>query len=394
MAHIIFILVLMLSTCVYALEPLTKAVFQEKDLSRKRIDVSLTPLQKFIKPTDIQFVPGQPWKMVVLEQAGKIWWVSLKDSSRGLILSVSVVVDVEMGLLGMAFHPKFPKVPKIYINYNPRRSHARQTRISEWTLDPIHLKTMSAKSERVLLTINQPSPNHKGGQLVFGSDGYLYIGLGDGGPPRGDPHNNGQRLNTLLGKILRIDVNEKAHGKQYSIPSTNPFINRRYELPEIWALGFRNPWRISFDPKDRLIVADVGEVQREELDIVEAGKNYGWSIKEGHVCFKPTRDCASQTFASPWLEYDRVDGGCVIGGYVYTGNKITALKGKYIFGDFISGRLWAVSLLVNDNNLHRSPELYALGKWPWQFSSFGRDADGEIYVADYTSGMIFRVDPF
>jgi Glucose/sorbosone dehydrogenases len=235
--------------------------------------------------------------------------------------------------------------------------------------------------------VNQPFDNHNGGQLAFGPDGFLYIGLGDGGSA-GDPNGNGQSLTTFLGKILRIDVDSSpAFGKEYAIPFDNPFIGG--SVPEIWAFGLRNPWRFSFDPlTSRLFAGDVGQDSFEEVDLITRGGNFGWNIMEGNHCFSPSTGCNMTGLILPITEYphDATGGTAVIGGFFYRGTNIPALVGTYIFGDLSSGHVWS---LRED----------ALGNWQRTLmlthnltvSAFGRDTAGELYLVDYGNGAILRV---
>jgi len=237
-------------------------------------------------------------------------------------------------------------------------------------------------SERILLTVNQPFPNHKAGQLSFGADGFLYFGLGDGGGG-GDPLGNGQNTQTLLGKMLRIDVDHTSGSLPYAIPSDNPFVSGGGS-PEIWAFGFRNPWRFSFDrPTGRLFCADVGQEKFEEIDLVTRGGNYGWNIMEGGHCFN-SASCNMNGLTLPITEYDHTEGIAIIGGYVYHGSAIPALQGKYVFGDFGSGTVWTLTesppgAWTRDKLLSTSHSI----------SSFGQDAAGELYLVDL-GGAIFK----
>ena len=214
--------------------------------------------------------------------------------------------------------------------------------------------TADKDSELVILEIPQPAGNHNGGQLAFGPDGYLYVGLGDGGRG-GDPFGNGQDLGTLLGSILRIDVSEASPTRPYQVPGDNPFVGITGALGEIWAYGLRNPWRFSFDSQygdsgygdsesARLWVGDVGQNNREEVDLVQKGLNYGWNVMEGTACFSPQTGCDQTGLELPVAEYGR-EGGCsIIGGYVYRGRLIPSLYGAYVFGDFCSGSVWGIRL--------------------------------------------------
>jgi hypothetical protein len=238
----------------------------------------------------------------------------------------------------------------------------------------------------VILRVAQPFANHNGGNLVFGPDGYLYIGLGDGGSA-GDPQNNAQRTDALLGKLLRINVDS---GSTYSIPPDNPFVNNGAYRPEIWATGLRNPWRYSFDRETRdLWIADVGQNRAEEVDFQPAsskgGENYGWRRLEGLECYPPGSSCDRNGVTLPILEYGRTLGQSVTGGFVYRGSRYTALRGFYLYGDFGTGNLWAVQRqgAAWDNRL-----ILATGR---SISTFGEDESGELYLADYSGGAIYLI---
>jgi len=302
------------------------------------------------------------------------------------------VSDVEEGLLGLAFHPDFAANGRLFIGYVARVGSKDVSRIAEWhlsnTSDLAHAK---AKQVAVLLELEQPYQNHNGGQLAFGPDGYLYAGFGDGGF-RDDPHGNGQNPATWLGSMLRIDVNTRAAGKAYGIPHDNPFVAKPGYRPETWAIGLRNPWRYSFDTLGRLVIADVGQDTWEELDIAQAGDNLGWNIKEAFSCRVEDRaQCERADLVAPVFAYGREDGASITGGFVYTGERIAALRGLYVFGDFVSGRLFAIALPRDRTQRVQAP--IALGKWPIMPSTFGRDHRGELYVASLPGGEIYRLDP-
>jgi glucose/arabinose dehydrogenase len=282
----------------------------------------------------------------------------------------------------LAFHPNFSTNRKFYVNYTRRVAGQLQTIVAEYQASTANPNQADTSSARILLTINQPFDNHNGGQLAFGPDGFLYIGVGDGGSG-GDPNNNGQNKTVLLGKLLRIDVNSTSAGKQYAIPPGNPFASGVGGAPEIFAYGFRNPWRFSFD-SSRLFVADVGQDAFEEIDLVESGKNYGWRVMEGTHCFNPASNCDQTGLTLPIFDYPHSDGESVTGGFVYRGSAIPALVGTYVFADFISGNIW----LLNESGSTWTRTLaIASGRG---VSSFGRDDSGEIYVVDY-SGSILRL---
>jgi glucose/arabinose dehydrogenase len=348
----------------------------------------------FRQPTDIQFVPGGSGLAVVLEKAGTARLVDLTNAGRQApesaapletVLDLAVRAESELGLLGLTFHPKYVENGLVYVNSNPADGEIR-TRISEWRFTREKGK---ARDERVLLDVPQAYQNHKGGQLQFGPDGFLYVGLGDGGW-RYDPDGNGQNLEVLLGKMLRIDVDRRDAG-QYGIPKDNPFVGKTNARSEIWAYGLRNPWRYSFDGFGRLIVADVGQDRFEEIDIVHAGDNLGWNVREATHCFQPSNDCATAGLVEPVFEYGREAGTSVIGGYVYTGSAVSELRDHYVFGDFLSGAVWAMKLPGPYLARTGLAEARLLGNWPFLISSFGRDEAGELYLVDYSSGKVFRL---
>jgi glucose/arabinose dehydrogenase len=326
-------------------------------------------------------------RLVVVEQRGTIRIIQNGALLAGNFLDISSKVTTagEQGLLGLAFHPQFAANRRFYIYYSQLLNSQRQSVIAEYLTSTANPNQADTTSERILLVINQPNfDNHKGGQLAFGPDGFLYIGLGDGGSG-GDPFGNGQSLNTLLGKILRIDVNPSG-GKQYGIPSDNPFANG--SAPEIWAYGLRNPWRFSFDSAGRLFCGDVGQGQFEEVDIIQRGGNYGWNVMEGAHCFNPSSGCNQNGLILPIAEYDHSEGTAIIGGFVYRGTAISQLQGSYVFGDFTGGKIWMLR--------ETSP-----GSWTRTvllsttrtISSFGQDQAGELYVVDYGTGAVLKLTP-
>ncbi len=287
----------------------------------------------------------------------------------------------EQGLLGLAFAPDYSSSGRFFVHYIDQDGNTVIARYRA-SSDPDLADPASAA---VILRIDQPYANHNGGDLAFGPDGYLYIGMGDGGS-EGDPLGTGQRLDTLLGKILRIDV----RGDTYAIPVDNPFLNQQGARPEIWAYGLRNPWRFSFDrATGDLYIGDVGQDSYEEIDFQAAGSaggpNYGWSIMEG---FHPYKGGSIAGLTPPVAEYDHTSGNCsVTGGYVYRGSAISALAGIYVFGDYCTGQTWV---------LHRFPEGWGMAQWFGMniaISSFGEDEAGELYVLDYRGGGAFRLEP-
>lgn len=323
-------------------------------------------------------------RLFIVQQGGTIRILQNGVLTASPFLDITSLIESggEKGLLGLAFHPSYSTNRKFYVNYTRRVAGQLQSVIAEYQASAGNPNQADASTARLLLTYDQPFDNHNGGQLAFGPDGFLYIGVGDGGSG-GDPNNNGQTKTVLLGKILRIDVNSTSAGKQYAIPLGNPFASGVSGVPEIFAWGFRNPWRFSFD-SSRLFVADVGQDAFEEIDVVEVGKNYGWRTMEGTHCFNPATNCDQTGLTLPIFDYPHSDGESVTGGFVYRGSAIPALVGAYVFGDFISGNIWF--LTQNGSTWTRTLAL-ASGRG---VSSFGRDDSGEIYVVDY-SGNILRL---
>ena len=279
----------------------------------------------------------------------------------------------EQGLFTIAFSPNFKTDKRFFINYTDTHG---DTVVSRWEVSAENPDRADGGSEKMILQVPQPFANHNGGCLQFGPDGMLYIGLGDGGSG-GDPKGNGQNLNALLGKMLRIDVSGSAG---YTVPSDNPFVGREDIRGEVWAAGLRNPWRYSFDMESgRLFAGDVGQNKFEEIDIIERGKNYGWNIMEAGHCYQ--EQCSTVGLELPIAEYGRDEGISVTGGYVYRGDAVPELAGKYIFGDFGSGNIWTLT--------ERS------GKWDRQLlikkaiaiSSFGEDDQKNLYVVDFAGGI-------
>jgi glucose/arabinose dehydrogenase len=328
--------------------------------------------------TNRLFVIEQPGVIRVFENTP-----TATTSTVFLDLTTHVLYGGEQGLLGLAFHPNFIVNGYFYVDYvvdNPLR-----TVIARYTVSQTNPNQAQSNSELILMEITQPFANHKGGQLAFGPDGYLYIAMGDGGSG-GDPFGNGQNRSALLGKILRIDVNSQSSGRNYGIPAENPFAgNTLGYREEIFAYGFRNPWRFSFDPPTgRLWVGDVGQSQREEIDIVGNGGNYGWNIMEGSLPYSG----GSQTgLESPIWEYGHDQGIAIIGGYVYRGPTATSLTGSYVYGDYGSGRIWALTLSGTG-----SPTNTLLADTTLAISSFGLDGNEELYICAF-DGRIYKFNP-
>ena len=281
----------------------------------------------------------------------------------------------EEGLLGLAFSPHDRSHLFLYYSAaNPRRSV-----ISRFNFN----LEVAPESELVILEVEQPYPNHNGGQIAFGPDGYLYIGLGDGGSA-GDPLGSGQDTSTLLGSILRIDVSESTEEQPYAIPPDNPFADSQGARPEIWAYGLRNPWRFSFDRETgELWTGDVGQNEWEEIDIIQRGGNYGWNVLEGNHCFRPRDNCDRQGRIPPVHEYSLDGAPCsVIGGYVYRGDAIPWLQGAYIYGDFCSGKVFGLRYQNDLVTAHK--ELADTGL---RIMSFAEDTAGNLYLLSQREGV-------
>jgi len=324
-------------------------------------------------------------RLYVVEQAGRIRVVERGklDPQPYLDIRQRVASGGEKGLLSVVFHPHHADNGHLYVDYTVHDGGlhtivSRFTRGADGRADPA--------SELILLRIAQPYDNHNGGQLAFGPDGYLYIGMGDGGSAN-DPHGHGQNLATLLGALLRIDVDQVRDGAPYGIPADNPFLDVAGAQPEIWAYGLRNPWRFSFDTRTgTLYLADVGQDRIEEIDVVAAGANLGWNIMEGNRCnAKSARLCERKDLTSPIVTYGRDQGVAVTGGHVYRGSAVPGLCGTYLYADYGSGRVWGLRyrdgrVLARRNLLDSALNV----------SSFGQDGDGEVYLLDL-GGRILRV---
>jgi glucose/arabinose dehydrogenase len=320
-------------------------------------------------------------RLFVIEQPGRVRLIVNGQMRKAPYLDLTdrVLDGGEQGLLCIVFHPQFATNGYCYVNYTRQRPR-RQTVISEFHVDPAS-EHVDTSTERIITTIDQPYPNHNGGQILFGpDDGMLYIGMGDGGSAN-DPQNRAQNMSELLGKILRIDVTPR---EGYAVPKDNPFVGQSGARPEIWAMGLRNPWRISFDRETKLMwTGDVGQNIWEEVDIIEKGGNYGWRIMEGLHDFKPIDSPPEMT--PPIKEYKHDLGLSVTGGYVYRGRKIPSLVGWYVYGDYSSGRIWG---LKYENGKLTGDQLLLQSRA--QPASFGEDAEGELYLCDH-NGTVYKI---
>lgn len=332
-------------------------------------------------------------KIYVVQQQGQIYVFANTSSvsERRLFIDLSSRVSQfggETGLLGLAFHPGYSHNGYFYVNYTSSSSGPLQSFVSRFKVSSTNPDSALTESELILLTVDQPFSNHNGGNIRFGPDGYLYVAFGDGGSG-GDPQNNAQNRSTLLGKILRIDVNAGSQGRNYAIPPTNPYVSNTLGFrEEIYAYGLRNPWKMSFDREGgTLWTGDVGQNLWEEIDTIVAGGNYGWKKTEGRACYSPSSGCDTTGLMTPVWVYAHSQGNIsVTGGYVYRGSTLPALRGSYLYGDYGSGMIWALSF-----NGSGSPINQLIVDSPYLIASFGEDQTGEIYVLSYSDGRIYKV---
>jgi len=343
-------------------------------------------------------------RLFVIEQPGRVKWFENRRDVTEAVLALDLTDQVlstgnEEGMLGLAFHPNFKTNHQLFIQYSfpklgpmqgDKRKRYPDTRnvLSRFEMDPEHRKILR-ETEKTILTVVQPYENHNGGVLQFGPDGYLYIGLGDGGKAN-DPHENGQDLMTFLGKFLRIDVDHQDPNKAYAVPKDNPFVGKPGALAEIWSLGWRNPWGYHFDRKTgELWSSDVGQDKWEEVDIVKKGGNYGWNIREGKHEFKGG---PGGPFEEPIVEHghakkDSTDGmNSLTGGCVYRGTRLKALDGVYLYGDFVTGNMWG--LRFDGSKVTAQKQLFEFKMK--QIATFGEDRDGDVLWATFTDGRLYR----
>lgn len=382
------LLVFVLGACGPSGDSLPSATPPMPPLRVQRVFAALT----FTQPVALLQAPGDTTRWFVVEQGGtvRVFANSPQVASSAIFADIRdrVAAGGERGLLGMAFHPDFPTDRRVYLSYT-NEALGRVNRVSEFTLDANG--NFVSTSERVLLAVNQPEANHNGGQITFGPDGFLYVGRGDGGGAN-DEHGaigNAQLTRALLGKLLRIDI-DVVPPALYAIPQDNPFAGNplcgpsggAQPCPEIYAFGLRNPWRWSFDRgSGTLWVADVGQDAREEVNRLTAGGNYGWRCFEGTL--RTGLACGpAQGLQPPIAEYGRGQGASVTGGFVYRGTAFAALAGRYVFGDFVSGRLFHIPA-----DAQPTVQIASGFDTGLEISSFGEDAAGELYVVDYGGGI-------
>jgi len=357
-------------------------------LERVAVRPAFTGLPGLYRPLDFGQLPDG--RYYVVEQEGTVRLFEADADGRVTAHSVALELDVslehnEEGLLDLEPHPDFATNGLVYLHYSIHGE--RRGRISEWRLT--EEGQLDPRTERVLLEIEQPWRNHNGGQLLFGPDGMLYIGMGDGGSA-GDPQENAQDPTTLLGTILRIDVDARDDGLPYAIPDDNPFVEGD-DLPagtrgEIWALGLRNPWRFCFDPATgEMWCGDVGQNEWEEVHRVVRGGNHGWRLKEGFADFEPKSRRGPGPLVDPVVVYSHVKGISITGGFVYRGAAVPQLVGHYVYADFVTGRMWALDVAAEE------PEAVEFGRTIAP-SSFGVDNAGELYLTSFGTGNKRRKD--
>ena len=369
-----------------SISPIPSASAAPFDPSTVSLDVEVVT-DGLDQPVDLA-VPGDgSGRVFVAEQPGRIRIVqdgALVDAPF-LDIRERIASGGERGLLGLAFHPAFPDDPRFFVDYTDVNG---DTVVAEYRLDETDSDTGDAESERVLLRIDQPFPNHNGGAVVFGPDGMLYVATGDGGSG-GDPQGNGQRLDTLLAKVLRIDVDSRGNGGAYGIPDDNPFLGTADARPEIWLTGLRNPWRMRFDQATGdLWIGDVGQGAWEEIDLAPAGVgglDFGWNRMEGFECFEPREGCDESGLTPPVAAYGHDLGCAVIGGVVVRDLDQPLLDGGYLFSDSCSGNVWLLD--AADNGSQEPVLTRETGR---SISSIGLDADGTV-LATALNGELLRI---
>jgi len=336
----------------------------------------------FKRPVAMVELPGHADHYLIVEQPGTIQLARPGEKGKGWTKTLFLKTDVsggrffgdERGLLGLALHPRFKENGKYYINYT--RPGDGATVVAEREADAARLQD-AGRAERTVIEIRQPYSNHNGGTIAFGPDGYLYIGMGDGGSG-GDPQNRAQDPKELLGKMLRVDVNRRDAERGYGIPQDNPFAHKKGYRPEIWALGLRNPWKWTFHPETGMLWAgDVGQSDREEITLVPRGANLGWRIREGDLCYESTK-CGTPGLTAPIASLPRAEAISVTGGEFVTEGP---LKGAYVFGDYGRSTVWA--LRKKGGEWERTK----IGRVP-DVSGFARDSKGRLFALGLKDGVV------
>lgn len=342
-------------------------------------------------------VPGVAERWLVASQDGQVWLVTSGERAPAPVLDLGGLVSggPERGLLGIALHPRFPADPRFFVDYTDPDG---ATVVASYRIDPGRLDRRQRQDATVLLRVSQPAPIHNGGGLLFGPDGFLYVSLGDGG---GDPMDYTDTLDSLLGSILRIDVDRREAGREYGIPAGNPFAATPGARPEIWLRGFRNPWRFTIDRvTGDLWVADVGANTWEEVDVAragEAGLHFGWPVTEGRHCYLLAEACSRDGLTQPVLEYPHGERCAVTGGVVYRGTALPALVGRYVFADFCTGELFAAHAMPADGPAAAADgsalDYDVLGRARSGVAAIVEDASGELLVLNVSDGTVSRVLP-
>jgi len=352
--------------------------------------LSIEPVVESLdQPVDVTWRPDDPSTLFVAEQTGRIRIVRDGQLVERPFLDISGMVRAggEQGLLGLAFLPS-GEDGRFFVYYT---DDGGQQVVASYDTNPDDRDVAAPGTATIWLRMDDRFGNHNGGSLVFGADGYLYIGTGDGGGA-GDPLDSGRHLDTLLAKVLRIDVSgQPADGDPaYRIPPDNPFVSTDGARPEIWHTGLRNPWRIRFDrATGDLWIADVGQGDREEIDVSRAGVgglDFGWNVMEGSTCFRSSGDCATPELTLPVAEYDHDLGCSVSGGAVYRGTSHPSLQGWYVFSDYCTGEFWAI-----DASRERTEEPAIVAETDMNISAIAEDAAGELYATDLSAGQLLRI---
>jgi glucose/arabinose dehydrogenase len=345
------------------------------------------------QPVFVTAPPGDP-RLFVVEKPGRIRIIRDGRVERTPFLDIDGKVlaggpTSEQGMFALAFHPDYAANGRLYVHYTARPDG--DTRVVEYRVSASDPDRVDKATRRTVLGVNQPFRWHNGGMMTFGPDGMLWLGLGDGGV-KNDPDNHGQDPKTLLGSILRLDVDQRAGAKEYGIPPDNPFADGKDGAPEVWAYGLRNPWRFDIDPRRHVIfITDVGEYAFEEINVIDLdkpGRNFGWAVREGDQCFQGrSTDCTSKGFVDPVVQYAHAGNSCaVIGGYVYRGTTLPQLAGRYFYTDLCDGHIRSFRLTARGKATERR-EWSARLPLP---TSFGIDADGELYVTS-AEGTVHRL---
>lgn len=347
------------------------------------------------RPVVITHAGDQSNRLFMVTQQGVIYVMPNRQDARSATPFLDIEDHVvyrdnknEEGLLGLAFHPNYKENGQFFVYYTTADEDQTSV-ISRFNVSADDPSKADPSSELEIMRVSQPFWNHNGGSIEFGPDGYLYIGLGDGGKAN-DTLMNGQNVQTLLGSILRIDVDNQEKGKQYAIPSDNPFANQDIARREIYAFGLRNVWRLAFDTKTELLyAADVGQNLWEEINIIRKGGNYGWNLREGRHRFGPTGSGPREDLIEPIWEYHHDVGRSITGGQVYRGRQVPQLDGYYLYADYVSGKFWALKYNPDTGKVEENRSISVDESRSYPIMTFGCDEQGEVYCSD-AFGKIYR----